>query len=150
MRLIPFEVTITPEQRDEHLPAKLRAELSGILEWAVEGCQQWLAEGLRPPERVTLATADYRSESDIIAAFLHDCCEEGHGFSEAAGKLYTAYKRWSEENGEYAMTGTRFGRDLTDRGYKSTSTRSGKVRHGLRLAFDEKPDFWGRRRDAAA
>lgn len=147
--LIPFEVTITPEQRDPKLPAKLRAELPGILSWAVEGCQMWLESGLRPPERVLSATADYKTESDVIAAFIGDCCEVGGSMTVAAGALYTAYKRWAEDNGEYAMTSTRFGRELTDRGYSITKVSSGKLRHGLKLAHEERPDFWGKRRDAA-
>lgn len=149
VRLIPFDVTITAEQADRDLPAKLRAELPGILAWAVEGCQMWIAEGLRPPERILAATADYKAESDTIAAFIADNCEVGSTYSVASGALYTAYRRWAEENGEHPMNNTRFGRDLTDRGYGMTRTISGKVRHGLRLAFEEKPDFWGRRREAA-
>ena len=69
IRLIPFEVTITPQQRDEALPAKLTAELPGILAWAVQGCQDWLADGLRPTERVLAATDEYRAESDVLGAF---------------------------------------------------------------------------------
>ena len=149
VRLIPFDVTITAEQADRDLPRKLREELPGILAWAVEGCQMWLEGGLRPPDRVVSATADYKAESDTIAAFIADNCEVGAGFSVAGGALYTAYKRWADENGEYPMSGTRFGRDLNDRGFPVTRSVTGKVRHGLRLAYDEKPDFWGRRKDVA-
>jgi putative DNA primase/helicase len=149
VRLIPFDVTITAEQADRDLPKKLRAELPGILTWAVEGCQMWLEGGLRPPERILAATLEYRTESDTIAAFIQDNCELGTGLSVPAGKLYTAYRRWSEENGEHAMTNTRFGRDLTERGFTVSRTMNGKVRHGIKLAFDEKPDFWGRDRVVA-
>jgi putative DNA primase/helicase len=144
IRLIPFEVTITAEQADRDLPKKLRAELPGILAWAIAGCLMWQREGLQPPERVLAATADYKSESDIIAAFIEENCEVGSAYQEPSGKLYTAYKRWCDENGEYAMTNTRFGRELTDRGYSSARLMTGKVRKGLRLAFDEKGNFWGR------
>lgn len=144
IRLIPFEVTITAEQADRDLPKKLKAEMPGILAWAVAGCLMWQRDGLQPPERVLAATADYKSESDIIAAFIDENCEVGSGLSEPGGKLYNAYKRWCDENGEHAMTNTRFGRELGDRGFSVTKSMGLKVRHGLRLSFDEKPNFWGR------
>jgi putative DNA primase/helicase len=144
IRLLPFEVTITADQADRELPKKLRAELPGILSWAVAGCLLWREQGLRPPDRVLAATADYKSESDIIASFIEENCEVDSSYKEPAGKLYTAYKRWCDENGEYAMTNTRFGRELSDRGYQVTRTMSGKVRNGLQLAFEEKTNLWGR------
>ena len=149
IRLVPFEVTITEEQKDDALPKKLREELPGILTWAVQGCQEWLAEGLRPPERVLVATAEYRSESDIIATFISECCEVGPGYQVPGASIYNAYKRWSEENGERTWTNTKFGRDLSDRGFESKHTMNGKVRQGLRLAHEERPDFFNRRSGAA-
>jgi hypothetical protein len=44
--LVPFNVTIPPEERDKDLANKLRAEWPGILNWAIEGCLKWQAEGL--------------------------------------------------------------------------------------------------------
>ena len=52
MRLIPFTVTITEEEKDTELPEKLRGELSGILAWAVRGCMEWQRVGLAEPEAV--------------------------------------------------------------------------------------------------
>ena len=37
IRLVPFTVTIPPEERDHTLPEKLDDELPGILAWAVKG-----------------------------------------------------------------------------------------------------------------
>ena len=37
VRLVPFTVTIPPDEQDPLLAQKLRAELPGILKWAVEG-----------------------------------------------------------------------------------------------------------------
>src|SRR5262249_60312371 len=59
--LIPFTVTIPPEERDEQLPEKLKAELPGILAWMIRGCTDWLERGLAPPQLVTEATAASRA-----------------------------------------------------------------------------------------
>lgn len=134
MRLIPFEVTIAPDQRDETLPSTLKSELPGILAWAVQGCQGWLEAGLRPPEIVLAATDAYRHESDTIGAFLDEECEVGSGHEVQSGPLYQAYTRWAKDNGEYAMTATAFGRRLGERGHTSIKRGSFKYRSGLRLA----------------
>lgn len=134
MRLIPFTVTITPEQRDDALPAKLTAELPGILTWAVQGCQEWLAEGLRAPASVLAATDQYRTESDVIGAFIEDLCDLSPLYEVKGGDLYKAYVGWSKDNGERPMNNQAFGRRLTERGIDVTHARSGKIRKGIRLS----------------
>jgi putative DNA primase/helicase len=116
IRLVPFTETIPPAEQDKQLPEKLRAEASGILAWAVEGCLEWRREGLQEPEEVRRATAGYRSEMDVLGAFLRDCCELGAEHNIAVKDLYGAYKFWCEENGERPETQRRFGSRLTERG----------------------------------
>ena len=63
--LIPFAVTIPPEERDAVLAEKLKAEWPGILAWLIEGCLEWQTEGLRPPQAVLEATEAYLSAEDF-------------------------------------------------------------------------------------
>ena len=77
IRLVPFEVQIPIEERDPSLKGpngKLRAELSGILNWALEGCREWQKKGLQPPAGVVNATASYQAEMDVIGQFISDRC----------------------------------------------------------------------------
>src|SRR5918993_1150660 len=48
------------EEHDKDLVEKLKGELPGILNWALEGCAAWQAQGLNPPLLVTEATRNYR------------------------------------------------------------------------------------------
>ena len=66
LHFIPFTVTIPQNKRDPRLGEKLRAELPGILAWAIEGCLAWQREGLNPPLLVREATADYLAAEDAI------------------------------------------------------------------------------------
>lgn len=116
IRLIPFEVTIPERKRDPDLPRKLRAEADGILAWAVEGCRAWQDRGLNPPEPVLVATNEYRSEQDILAAFIEECCFLGNGGTVGATDLYCVYKKWSESRGEHPRSQRRFGLALRERG----------------------------------
>jgi putative DNA primase/helicase len=68
--LIPFTVTIPPEERDADLLEKLKMEWPGILHWMIEGCLQWQLHGLAPPAVVTAATGAYLEAEDAIAAVM--------------------------------------------------------------------------------
>lgn len=116
IRLIPFTEVIPKEEQDRWLMEKLRAELPGILAWAVQGCLDWQREGLETPDQVRRATGEYRAEMDVMGAFLRDCCEVGPDRDVAAKDLYSAYKLWCEEGGERPETQRKFGTRLTDRG----------------------------------
>lgn len=116
IRLVPFLATVTPGERDERLPDKLRAELPGILNWAIRGCLDWQAGGLRPPAAVMNATAEYRSSEDHVGRFLSDCCELDPNASVSARELRETYEAWCEENGERPWKAKSVGAQLTDRG----------------------------------
>ena len=72
--LIPFTVTIPPEERDPEFPEKLKAEWPGILAWMIDGCVAWQQQGLAPPQVVTEATAAYLEGEDAISAWIDECC----------------------------------------------------------------------------
>jgi putative DNA primase/helicase len=103
IRLIPFEVFLKPEERDKHLGEKLRAELPGILTWAVKGCLEWQRyDGLKEPDDVKQATAAYRKEMDTLGQFLDECCTRSAQVRVKASTLYKAYQEWCADNGYQA------------------------------------------------
>jgi putative DNA primase/helicase len=139
IRLIPWTVTIPPEEQDKGLLAKLREELPGILAWIVQGCLEWRREGLRPPDEVRRATGKYRAEMDVLAAFIDEECIVAEHASATAKALYSAYREWCEENGERPESQRRFGGRLKERGFESaritTGARKGAVEwHGIGLS----------------
>ena len=74
IRMIPFDLTILEEEKDEALPEKLEKELSGILSWALEGCRKWKESGLKTPRKILEATSIYQTEEDDIGQFIEDHC----------------------------------------------------------------------------
>lgn len=117
MNLIPFAVTIPPEQRDGKLTQKLEAEMPGILAWAVQGCLEWQRIGLNPPETVSYATNQYRSEMDSIGRFLDEECIRGdHTLETPASDLYLGYTSWCASNGERQVTQQYFGQRMSAEG----------------------------------
>jgi putative DNA primase/helicase len=134
IRLIPFTVTIAEADRDPELPAKLRAELSGILWWAVKGGLLWQEDGLGAPRAVQLATQSYRGEMDVLGTFLEECCELGASLKALATPLYEAYRRWCERNGERPANQRHFGQALAEREFVRVKSTGGCYAwYGLRI-----------------
>ncbi len=134
IRLIPFDVIIPKAEQDPRLPEKLRAELPGILAWAVEGCLLWQREGLGEPEEVKAATEGYRAEQDVLATFFRERCVTQPGAWVPIADLYAAYVEWAEDGGEVAENKRRFGNRLTERGFVAdTGTGNVAIRRGIAL-----------------
>ncbi len=124
IRLIPFAVTIPDAEQDRDLGEKLAAEYPGILNWAIEGCLAWQQEGLRAPEPVMAATADYRADMDRLGQWIGERCVITPTAKVQAQSAYQDYRRWAEERGEHALTLTTFGNQLTERGIEKARGRT--------------------------
>jgi P4 family phage/plasmid primase-like protien len=136
--LIPYEVTIPPEKRDKKLGEKLEAELSGILNWLLEGCRMWLkGSKLTEAGAVRQATKEYRADSDELGEFISARCVVDPLYSEGARELYSAYRRYCEDNGDEPVSNTVFGKMLSDRKFDRATERRGtkvvRVRKGICL-----------------
>lgn len=100
VHLIPFLQKFEGKEKDDTLREKLKAEASGILNWAVMGCFLWQAEGLNMPPTVSEATKEYQSESDPIGEFLTERCTK-RPYSWVKGSvLYDAFLEWERETGD--------------------------------------------------
>ncbi|MCX6152700.1 MAG: phage/plasmid primase, P4 family [Candidatus Kapabacteria bacterium] len=74
MLLVPFEVTIPEEKRipQSEFEIKFKKELSGILNWCLEGWKNYISEGIKIPEIVKIATKEYQNESNLLSEFFED------------------------------------------------------------------------------
>lgn len=107
LKLVPFEITVTEEERDLQLPDKLRSELPGILAWAVRGCKAWLDNGLGDPPEISSAGALWREHDDPLKEFLEDCCDVDDPETTEENRSYVtvtdlgaAYEWWAKKNRE--------------------------------------------------
>jgi putative DNA primase/helicase len=130
--LIPFTVTIPPEERDPKLAEKLKAELPGILAWMIEGCRQWRRLGLAPPQAVRDATDAYLEAEDAIAAWLAECCEHDPNAWESTSALFQDWSSWASSAGENVGSQKRFSERLEAHGFERQRKRDGRGFTGLR------------------
>lgn len=133
VRLIPFTVTIPPEQRDNELKEKLRLEVPGILNWAIAGYLDWRANQLQTPTGVRAATLEYRAESDTIGSFITDRCHPQPEGWVRNGEIYDAYASWSRHNQGDPMSPKAFTQRMNERGYKQSRTPTARIWVGLEL-----------------
>jgi putative DNA primase/helicase len=131
IRLVPFTVTIPEEEKDKQLSEKLKAELPGILAWAVRGCLSWQQHGLGEPDEVRQATAQYRAEQDTLGRFLEEFCYVHEDARASASALLDAYKAWS---GDREMSPPSFAKKLKDKGFVNRPGTGGYIFwHGVGL-----------------
>jgi putative DNA primase/helicase len=120
MRIIPFEVTIPPEERIpfSQLLAMLRAEMPGILNWALKGYVDWREKGLGLPQAVRDATVAYFADNDIFQQFIDECCVLDPMRSCKGVELWKRYCEWGLECGIKPLGARGMYRVLGDKGIK--------------------------------
>jgi putative DNA primase/helicase len=116
IRLVLWEHQLKAEDADKTLPAKLKAEASGILNWVIAGVGDWLAQGLAEPPRVAAAMDDYRKGASPFGEWFSECVEVAADVKTPAAQFYTSWKDWAEAQGiEKPMSQRAFGDALADR-----------------------------------
>jgi putative DNA primase/helicase len=139
IRLIPFDVEIPAAERDSELLDKLRAELPGILLWALEGHDAYLRRGLDAPSEVLAAIDEYRKEQDLVGRFIEECCTRGDDLRAKPAALYRAFSEYVG-SGERVASRT-FYSELQRRGFEPARDARGRWYLGLELADGENSLF---------
>ena len=134
IRMIPFTNSIDEKDQDHTLIDRLLAELPGITQWALAGCNAWQTAGLRPPAAVLQATLDYRTEQDHIGRFVDECCTLAEGLTVSARDLRNAYETWCNEAGERPWSEKAMAPHLVDRGCVKQRTMDSRLWRHIALA----------------
>lgn len=141
IKRVPFNVVIPESKVDETLTKKLKSELSGILNWALKGLEDYRLNGLEEPSVVTAATQEYRGAQDWLARFLGECTEGTTNIGEIAQarQLYNRYVEWAKATGEYVLREVKFGEAMALAGHPSKRMRRGEkvIRgyEGMRVCY---------------
>lgn len=134
VRKVPFTVQIDEAHIDPDFAEKLCKELSGILNWALEGCRQWREDPLRLGQAQTIykATVAYREASDIVAAFVDEKFERDEAGSLSGSQIQNTYKSWAEEVGEFKFNARLLAQELQRLGFTRRRTEQGIKWFGLK------------------
>jgi putative DNA primase/helicase len=113
--IIPF--THKPTRPDPSLKARLRDDYPRILSWAIDGYQDWTANGLQPTRRVLNETASYFESQDTFANWLEDCCIVDKRCAEVNAVLFRSWSAYCEKYHEQPGGGRAFTDRLAARGF---------------------------------
>ncbi len=137
--VITFDRHFTEEEQDRTLKNRLRTpeNVSGILNWCLEGLKIYQREGIVVPQCVKQATRDYSESQDKINQFIVDTLEEKTGGVLAVKDIYPKYSEWCKNNG-YGVEGKKsFIEELKSKDiWKKTGTVNGKTVVNVIIGYD--------------
>ena len=112
LRIVRFD--FAPSEPDLDLPKRLRTNLRPVVGWLLDGCREYLADGLRTPASVANATKAYLDEQDSVTRFL-DSCQRGAPTAITCTRkaLREAYESFCEEDGLKAVAVQTFTRAVS-------------------------------------
>jgi putative DNA primase/helicase len=132
--LIPFEVVIPPEERDDELGAKLNQESAAILSWLIAGYRAWKTDGFAEPDQVIAATNAYRAESDALGRFLDDRCLTMPACRTPSGELFAEWVKWCDQQREDPGSQVLFASAMQTKGFDKHKSGGRVLWHGVGLA----------------
>jgi putative DNA primase/helicase len=129
------------------LETKLRTELTGILNWSLEGLRRLTFDNENHFTRFEAADEAITTMQDLaspVGAFVRERCELGADCEIAVDDLYAAYKEWCEQSEYPKSPKAHFGRDLRAAcpSVRKRRPRDGSKRHfvyaGVRLRISRR------------
>lgn len=103
VKVITFDRHFSEKEQDKSLKRKLAQpkNLSGLLNWCLEGLWMMQETGLDMPPSVLAATEQYRKDSDKIARFVDEMMEPDINSEIRTEDAYRAYQEWCARNGQH-------------------------------------------------
>ncbi len=105
MQVVPWTIIIAKEDQDPLLKAKLRDEMSGILNRMIAGALAYLTDGLTMPEAMIEATKTYHEDNDLLGQFLTMCVARDPGSTVGATALHDLFAAWQTWSGNLPQNG---------------------------------------------
>lgn len=85
---------------DPNYETRIQSELSGILNWMLDGLRKWRESGLQISDAIRADTAAYRAEQDIFGQFMAEYLVPTKGHLVKKRVAYGLYKQWCDDNGQ--------------------------------------------------
>lgn len=129
LNVIKFDRHFEVYEQDKTLKDRLKEpeNLSGILNWCIEGLMKFNKEGLNPPQSVIDATQEYRESSDKVGLFIKECLVESKEKLKAKD-VYEIYEYWCKACGNGVENQRNFYSELkTKKIFKDSATIFGKT-----------------------
>ena len=119
---------------DVHLSDKLKAELPGILNFALVGLSRLLdrKKFTIPPSSV-IAIDKWKYDADPVRQFVDECTRPDLAVSWPINDLYAHYRTWALQSGHHPLAKRGFGDRLEKLGFPRSRTENARLIAGLSL-----------------
>lgn len=101
---------------DPLLEEKIHDEISGILNWALDGANMVMASKIIEQPKISIELKDnYRRENDSAYDWFVDCCDisiDNNAVFNSVDHIYLNYRQWAEANGNGTLSKMSFSKRL--------------------------------------
>lgn len=133
--LVPWERTFLPHEQDITIQEKLKGELPGILNWAIEGHRRlYKNHGFTKSKKIDEANRAFHAQSDPASSFLGKYCDVATGSSISKDDLYGLFVNWCIEHSYEPPAAKQFSIAVTNK-YGSRVKPHRRRQGGARLWF---------------
>jgi putative DNA primase/helicase len=136
--IIPFDVTIPPQEQDKQLHSKIiEKELSGVFNWVLQGLNRLLEQKhFSKCEAAQRAVEQYRIESDSVQMFLTEYEYKVSVANEMPLKeVFSEYKNYCIDSGFKACSIKTLAERLRSSGYQTERRNFGTVVNAEKKSF---------------
>jgi len=131
--IVTFNRMFQPYEQDTNLKETLIDELSGILNLALTAYAIALQNGFKVPASSQLAREEWKLETNQVAQFVIDECNEIPEVTVNFSELYGCYKTWVQCNQLALLTAKTFSTRIQILGYMKGKSGSNRNFKGLQL-----------------
>ena len=131
--IVTFNRMFQPYEQDTNLKETLIDELSGILNLALTAYAIALQNGFKVPASSQLAREEWKLETNQVAQFVIDECNEIPEVTVNFSELYGCYKTWVQCNQLALLTAKTFSIRIQRMGYVKGKSGSNRNFKGLQL-----------------
>lgn len=145
VNVITFNKHFGDDERDPELKEKLKTQenISGLFNWCLEGLRLYKAEGLKRPEEVASATAEYQNSSDRQAMFMNECLIASEGSICKSSDVFNVYRSWCQANGYYPENKSNFMAGFRNKNLLHDTGRiNGNTYHNVIFGYKIDPDYY--------
>ncbi len=128
--IVPFDVTIPEAEQDKELAATIMSkELSGVLNWVLQGLDRLLHQARFTECQAAIAAVKaFREQSDSVLLFLlDDGYQPDIKQNSPLKELFAAYRTYCDNSGHRQCSLTTFSGRLKSAGYEVRRISSGNV-----------------------
>lgn len=143
VKIIRFNRHFMEDEQDKTLKDTLKQpeNLSGILNWLLEGLKKVKKNGLTPPEVVIQDTKEYQLKFDKVTGFIADCLKPSEN-NITMKALYEVYQKWTRENNLACEGKMDFRKKLESKIIvHNTGTVKGKTEYNVVKKYEVKEEY---------